>query len=147
MDIFQSSQGAMTPEHMQIGQVAELTGLSLRTIRYYEEMGLVAPTARTTGGFRLYTDSDVARLQLIKRMKPLDFSLDETRELLEVLDGLAGADPAPDRAELVARLEFFHEAAEARVVAVREKLAVADGFAEHLRGELDRRRRASHSAH
>jgi DNA-binding transcriptional MerR regulator len=59
---------------MQIGEVAERTALSLRTIRYYEEVGLVPPSARTQGGFRLYTEADVERLLLVKRMKPLEFS-------------------------------------------------------------------------
>ena len=47
-------------QHMQIGEVAERTNLSLRTIRYYEEVDLVPPSARTPGGFRLYTEADVA---------------------------------------------------------------------------------------
>lgn len=133
----------MGSEHMQIGEVAEQTGLSLRTIRYYEEMGLVAPTARTAGGFRLYTDADVARLQLIKRMKPLEFSLEETRELLAVLDGLDDSSTDSEREELVARLELFHDAARARVAAVRDQLTIADGFAQDLLTELEKQRRAS----
>ena len=48
-------------EQMQIGEVAERTGLSLRTIRYYEEVGLAVPSARSQGGFRLYTEPDVGR--------------------------------------------------------------------------------------
>jgi DNA-binding transcriptional MerR regulator len=74
---------------MQIGDVAERTGLSLRTIRHYEEVGLLPEAQRSAGGFRLYTDDAVARLLLIKRMKPLDFSLDEMRDLIEVRDRLA----------------------------------------------------------
>ncbi|CAM5727047.1 hypothetical protein SBADM41S_09163 [Streptomyces badius] len=46
---------------MQIGEVAARTELSLRTIRHYEETGLVVPSARSRGGFRLYTEYDVAR--------------------------------------------------------------------------------------
>ena len=56
---------------MQIGEVADQVGLSLRTIRFYEEAGLVIPSARSVGGFRLYSETDLDRLQLIKRMKPL----------------------------------------------------------------------------
>ncbi len=62
----------------QIGEVAELVGLSLRTIRHYEEVDLVPPSGRSSGGFRLYTDADIARLRLVKHMKPLDFTLEET---------------------------------------------------------------------
>jgi DNA-binding transcriptional MerR regulator len=63
----------------------------MRTVRYYEEFGLVAPSKRTTGGFRLYNEADVERLELIKQMKPLGFSLEEMRELLDLLDELAQA--------------------------------------------------------
>jgi len=137
----------MVLQHMQIGEVASRTGLSLRTIRYYEEMGIVLPSTRTTGGFRLYTESDVARLQLIKRMKPLDFSLEETKDLLVTLDALEAADSEADREELVGRLEMYHDAAQARVAAVREQLAIAEGFATDLRGEISRQRRATRNHH
>ena len=119
----------------QIGQVAERTGLSLRTIRFYEESGLVVPTARTEGGFRLYSDDDVARLEVIKRMKPLGFSLEEMRELLTLLADLAAA-PAADRDRLVDRLRMFHEAARVRVDALRAELAVAEDFAATLADRL-----------
>jgi DNA-binding transcriptional MerR regulator len=66
---------------LQIGEVADRVGLSLRTVRYYEEVGLVAPSARSDGGFRLYSDDDVERLLLIKRMKPLGLTLEEMGEL------------------------------------------------------------------
>ena len=123
---------------LQIGQVAERTGLSLRTIRWYEEEGLVVPTARTDGGFRLYGDDDVARLEVIKRMKPLGFALEEMRELLTLLAELDAG--TGDRARLLDRLRMFHEAATARVSALREQLAVAEGFAESLAGSLAARR-------
>jgi MerR family transcriptional regulator, copper efflux regulator len=121
---------------LQIGQVAERTGLSLRTIRFYEENGLVRPTARTDGGFRLYSADDVARLEVIKRMKPLGFALEEMQELLTLLASLA-ADPHD--AVLTDRLRMFHEAATARVLALREQLAVAEGFAADLSARLERR--------
>jgi DNA-binding transcriptional MerR regulator len=130
-------------QHMQIGEVAQQTGLSLRTIRYYEEMGLVAPSARTVGGFRLYTDSDVARLQLVKRMKPLDFSVEEMRDLLVTLDGLDSETEEAQQAALVGRLEMYLHAAKARVEAVREQLSVAEGFAADLRAEITRQKRAA----
>ncbi len=128
--------------HMQIGEVAEQTSLSLRTIRYYEEMGLVTPSARTTGGFRLYTETDVARLRLIRRMKPLEFTLEEMRDVLAVLDALEAADPAgADHEVLVDRLRGYRQAADARVAALREQLEVAEGFAADLRREIGRQKR------
>ena len=120
---------------LQIGQVAERTGLSLRTIRWYEEEGLVGPTTRTGGGFRLYSEHDIARLEVIKQMKPLGFSLEEMRQLLTLLDDL-DAD-GEDRSALLDRLRMFHEAATARVSALQEQLHVAQSFATTLASRLD----------
>jgi DNA-binding transcriptional MerR regulator len=114
---------------LQIGQVAGRTGLSLRTIRFYEETGLVRPTSRTEGGFRLYSEDDVARLEIIKRMKPLGFSLEEMQDLLALLARLTRTPGDPVLAE---RLRMFHEAALARVGALREQVAVAEDFAGSL---------------
>lgn len=120
-------------EHMQIGEVAERTSLSLRTIRYYEEVGLVPPSARTQGGFRLYAEQDVARLMLIKRMKPLDFSLDEMRDLLAILDQLEEGRLTPARrAHLTGRLSLYRQIAEQRIEALRAQLDSAEAFAADL---------------
>src|SRR5215203_3670091 len=103
-------------KHMQIGEVAARTELSLRTIRHYEEAGLVVPSARSQGGFRLYTDDDVTRLMVIRRMKPLGFTLDQMRDVLEATDRLdAGELPPREREELVGRVRGFEEAAQQRV--------------------------------
>jgi len=129
---------------MQIGEVAGRTGLSLRTIRYYEEMGLIRPSSRSSGGFRLYSDVDVARLMLIKRMKPLDFSVEEMGDLLAVLDSSeAGEDGPGGRAVLLDRLVMYREAADARVRSLRDQLETAEEFAKDLRREITRRRRVS----
>ncbi len=123
----------MDEQHMQIGEVAERTALSLRTIRYYEEVGLVPPSARSQGGFRLYTDGDVDRLLLVKRMKPLDFSLTEMRDLLESLDAIAAAPSTAERSALVDRLAMYRELAEQRIVRLRTQLDAAQSFATDLR--------------
>jgi DNA-binding transcriptional MerR regulator len=120
-------------EHVQIGDVAERTGLSLRTIRWYEEVGLVPPSARTSGGFRLYTDADIERLELVKRMKPLDFTLEEMRDLLTTVDQLDDSStPAEQRSALRERLVMYRELAEQRVEALRTQLANAEMFAQSL---------------
>lgn len=94
----------MIDEHYQIGEVADDVGLSLRTIRYYEEIGLVAPSGRTEGGFRLYTDSDVERLRLVKALKPVGMSLETMAELLEAVDRVS--DPGDrSRSDARSRLE------------------------------------------
>ncbi|WP_413816802.1 MerR family transcriptional regulator [Microbacterium sp. BG28] len=110
---------------MRIGEVAERTELSFRTLRHYDEIGLVPPSARTDGGFRLYTEHDVARILLIRRMKPLGFTLDEMRELLEVVDALASH---PDDSELRGRLASIQQEASERRERLTRQVAMADEF-------------------
>jgi len=132
---------------MQIGEVAARCGLSLRTIRHYEEVGLVVPSSRTRGGFRLYTENDVARLTLVMRMKPLELSLDEMRDLLGVLDSLESDEPPPsERAALLDRLAMYQEAAEERCQALRAHLDTAEEFAADLKREVGRQKRRARSS-
>lgn len=71
-------------DYRRIEQVAARTGLTKRTLRYYEEIGLLAPPTRTEGGYRLYSEADVQQLERIKRLKGLlGFSLAEIRELAQ----------------------------------------------------------------
>src|SRR5437899_114744 len=71
----------------RIGDVAELTGLSPRAIRYYQEVGLLKPAAHVSGGNRRYDDEDVERLQLIKRLREVaGLSLAELHTFLETED-------------------------------------------------------------
>jgi len=80
---------------LQIGDVAERVGLSLRTVRYYEEMGLISPSSRSEGGFRLYSEDDVRRLTLVKRMKALGLSLGEMGELVKLTEDAVHPDDLP----------------------------------------------------
>jgi DNA-binding transcriptional MerR regulator len=102
---------------IQIGEVAERVGLSLRTIRYYEEVGLVSPSDRSQGGFRLYSEDDVQRLAVLKGMKPLGLSLREIRQLMDLLD--RSIDPEPlnplELEEIATKLAEFLELADGRV--------------------------------
>ncbi len=66
---------------MNIGEAAELSGLPSKTIRYYEEIGLLKPD-RSENGYRFYCLTDVERLQFLQRARNLGFSLDECRQLL-----------------------------------------------------------------
>ena len=92
---------------MQIGQVAARTELSIATVRHYDEVGLVTPSARSTGGFRLYTEVDVDRLLVIRRMKPLGFTLTEMKDLLDSLDILNG-DGTSKKQRTAAAHRFFN---------------------------------------
>ncbi|MCZ4534544.1 MerR family transcriptional regulator [Gordonia terrae] len=107
-----TDDGTDTAEHLQIGAVATETGLSIKTIRHYDEVGLVVPSARSAGGFRLYTRADIDRLFVIRRMKPLGFTLDDMRALLHAESVLDDSDAAPAdrRAALEAVAEFRQRA-------------------------------------
>lgn len=124
---------------MQIGEVAARTELSLRTIRHYEEAGLVVPSARSQGGFRLYTDNDVQRLMVIRRMKPLGFSLDQMRDLLDATDRLDSGTElgAEERENLLERVRDYEQAAGEQVAKLRVQLARAEDFAATLRTRLE----------
>jgi MerR family copper efflux transcriptional regulator len=122
-------------ETMQIGELAERTGLSLRTIRHYDEVGLLKASTRSEGGFRLYTADDLARLMLIRRMKPLGFSLEDMNELLNIVHALQSGVPGSDTAEVRAALGGFIDDAEARRQKLREQLAMADEFVELLKSQ------------
>ncbi|MGD1936851.1 MAG: MerR family transcriptional regulator [Cyanophyceae cyanobacterium] len=71
------------PKLLQVGELAKQTGLSIRTLRYYDEIGLLVPSHRTEAEYRLYSEADIARLQQILSLRQLDFSLKEIRECLE----------------------------------------------------------------
>ena len=118
---------------MQIGQVAERTELSIRTIRHYDDVGLIVSSARSAGGFRLYTEADVQRLLLVRRMKPLDFSLEQMRELLEAVD-VAGdeAGAAADRERARCVIGAYRRQADERVEVLRTQLARAEDLAARL---------------
>jgi DNA-binding transcriptional MerR regulator len=66
-----------------IGRLADAAGVHVETIRYYERRGLLAPPPRSASGYRLYSDDDLALLQLIARGKGLGFTLTEIGELVE----------------------------------------------------------------
>jgi DNA-binding transcriptional MerR regulator len=67
---------------VKVGDLARRTGVSVRTLHYYEEIGLLVPSHRTAAGHRLYTAGDVVRLQQVKSLRALGFTLDEVRECL-----------------------------------------------------------------
>lgn len=128
---------------MQIGEVAARVGLSLRTIRHWDEMGLVVPSERSAGGFRLYTEADIERLALVKTLKPLDFSLEQMRDLLDTMDGLeagtgGGADGSTEgdsarTAELLGRLAVYRAATDSRVEALRAQVQGLELLSRELR--------------
>lgn len=120
----------------QIGELAARVHLSLRTLRYWEEVGLITPSGRTVGGFRLYTEANARRVELIKRMKPIDLSLEELRILADDRDRLADAtSPPEEREEAAARIEAFLTRIRHRLEILRGRIEEAEVAAldlEHL---------------
>ena len=130
----------MIDEHYRIGEVADSVGLSLRTIRYYEEVGLVTPSGRTEGGFRLYTNSDVDRLRLVKAVKPVGMSLETMGELLEAADQVAGS-PDSDHSEAESRLDAVLAVAIEQCDQLEERLVEARRALSEISGRPTRRKR------
>ncbi|OGO58497.1 MAG: hypothetical protein A2V85_07790 [Chloroflexi bacterium RBG_16_72_14] len=114
---------------MRIQEVAAETGLTPRSIRYYEELGLLAPAARSEGAYRLYDTEDLERLRFIRGLRDdAGFSLAEIRRLLE--DEQA-------RARIRARFQASHDQAERREILV-DAIARVDRQIETLRTKIDR---------
>lgn len=129
------SGGHVGQQMHRIGHVARAVGLSLRTVRYYEEVGLALPSGRTDGGFRLYTEADIARLELIKQLKPLEFTLEEMRDLLEVRDALTGEGHEDDRRQLAEHLAEYVAVAEQRAEGLRAQLDAVEAVTDRLKRE------------
>ncbi|MFD5193540.1 MerR family transcriptional regulator [Streptomyces sp. NPDC058357] len=83
-------------EHLTVGRVAELAGVSVRTLHHYDEIGLVRPSARTSAGYRAYSPGDVERLREVLAYRRLGFGL---REIADLVD-----DPATDAVAHLRRL-------------------------------------------
>lgn len=73
---------------IQIGDLASRAGVSTRTIRYYEELGMIVPRERSNGGFRRYGEDQLRRLAIIQSLKGLGFELERIRELFSLRDNV-----------------------------------------------------------
>ena len=132
-------------DHMHIGDVAHATGLTQRTIRYYEELGLLPPPERTQGDFRLYTAQDVRRLAEIARLKELlGLSLAEIKVIVEADEARAqlnseyrAAEDAPTRRE---KLRQFESLTTSQVAILDRKMAQMAEMKAELEARLARYR-------
>jgi DNA-binding transcriptional MerR regulator len=95
--------------NMRIGALAERTGVSVATIRYYEDIGLLREAPRR-GGQRIYDHEDAHRLAFIRRCRNFDYSIDDIRSLLSLMQGNRSCSEA-------------RELAEGHLVALRRRLA------------------------
>lgn len=82
-------------ERLLIGEVARLTGFPAKTLRYYEEIGLVQPASRTEAGYRLYGQEEVARLEFVRQAKLIGLKLEEIKELSTWPPKASGARSSP----------------------------------------------------
>jgi len=104
----------MRPPPWKVGELAKRTGVSVRALHHYDEIGLLSPSHRSEAGYRLYTETDVARLQQIRSLRALGFSLEEARDFLK------RPEVTPDR---VLRLHIAH---------LKEQIAAQQSLADRL---------------
>jgi len=128
-----------------IGEVAERLGVSTRTLRYYEELGLVEPTGRTPGGSRRYGEADLDRVQHIRDLQQvLGFNLDEIREIVGAEDRLDELRTEYKKGVSAGREETILREAMAlnkRLQSqVADKIGVLEGFKAELRAKARRYR-------
>jgi len=108
----------------RIGQVAQETGLSIDTIRFYEKQGLLKRSPRSEGGFRLFGISDIETLKFVRKAQELGFSLNEIRELLIL------------RADHVPACSHVKELLEQKLTAVEQKITELQGLERSLKHAL-----------
>jgi DNA-binding transcriptional MerR regulator len=129
LDVHIAPPGSPTQPLLRIQEVAATLGLTARTIRYYEELGLLTPAARSEGDYRLYDDDDVERLRFIKDLRDdAGFSLAEISQMLE--------DQAA-RARNRDRFRTTTDAAERRAI-IDDAVARVDRQIDLLRAKSDR---------
>ena len=111
--------------YLQIGEVAEQLGLTPRTLRYYEEIGLLEPPSRMEGGFRLYSAADIIRLENIVQLKRLlGFSLAEIKQVVEAMESLK---LLRQESKLASDLETKRDTLQKALVILEQQGDVLDG--------------------
>lgn len=131
-----TSTDAQASVAMHIGEVASRTDLSVRSLRHWEEVGLLSATGRTDGGFRLYTENDVEKILAIRRMKPLGFTLEEMKHAMTHLETLRDPDASQkERDYAVAQLVDVRSEADERRQKLVSQLEMADEFIGILKRE------------
>ena len=156
-----ASDVAADEPYLQIGEVAERTGVTQRTLRFYEEKGLLKPPTRMEGGFRLYSEADIQRVEQIRRLQQLlGFTLAEIKEMVEAeevkmqlrAEYRPEAGLAQKRSQLLRAIEVTerqHDLIRQKVSALtemqsklEERLSTFHGWQEQLESELKAAKRA-----
>jgi MerR family transcriptional regulator, repressor of the yfmOP operon len=126
-----------------IEQVATRTGFTKRTLRYYEEVGLLPPTGRTEGNYRRYSEADLERLEGIKNLRDLlGFSLSDIREIMEAEDERGQIKVAykheTEATAKVAQLNRADELIRGQMEVIEKKLAGLEQMKATLMAKLER---------
>jgi len=128
------SENGQDTNLMRIGDLARRAGTTMRTIRYYEQRGLIGPARRTKGGFRLYQDETLRKLHLIKNLQGLDMPLEQVKAFFDTRrHGAAAAEIAPALQEVLREhlREMDRKMAQYRAMqeSIRETLGILDSCA------------------
>ncbi|MBI3098283.1 MAG: MerR family transcriptional regulator [Planctomycetes bacterium] len=115
----------------RVGDLAQMTGKTVRTLHFYEELGLLEPKARTKGGFRLYDEEDVQRVTSIDRLHELGFSLGEIQDIVKTCRlSPNGIDATPKLREVFKRALQETRQKLSRLKEVEKELSTALHFIE-----------------
>lgn len=114
---------------LTIGKLAELTGTSADTLRYYEKLGLVRAETRSHSGYRIYNESAIRQIRFIRGAKAFQFSLEEIRQLLRIQ-----ASDESTCGEMLSRTENKILEAEQRIEELKEIKAVLEHLAKACPG-------------
>ena len=128
--------------HLQIGEVAERTGVTQRTLRFYEEKGLLKPPTRMEGGFRLYSEADIARLERIRNLQQLlGFPLAQIKEMVDAdevkMQLRAEYRPEAEASEKKAQILKAIEVTERQLELIDEKATAIVEMQAKLKERLD----------
>lgn len=123
---------ASTNHMIKIGALAKNAHVSLRTLRYYEEIGLIAPASHSKGGHRLYAGDDVKKLEVINYLKSLPLSLEEIKEIFTVKRTTPGREKKDQVAALTKLLESKLEAVNGRIQELNQIKDELSGMVEIL---------------
>ena len=129
--------------YLQIGEAAARAGVTQRTLRYYEELGLLRPASRMDGGFRLYSPEDMERIEYIKNLRDvLGFSLAEIKDMVEAEDARSQIKSELHQTESFeqrrARLLQLKDVAMRQMRIVNEKRQRLKEMKGHIQSRIDR---------
>ncbi|MGQ1799084.1 MerR family transcriptional regulator [Kocuria oceani] len=123
---------------LKIGEMAERAQVSLRTLRHYDAIGLLPPSGRSEGGFRLYTEDDYRRLQTVQGMKALGWSLEQITEVMYTLTELETPQTPARHHALLRDLAEYTTQADRQRARLAEGLSRADALIQTLQRQQSR---------